>query len=83
MLIPVIVPGRTVVRPVTPCGRPRVSPTVYPLPKVVRSKSEMIPGSDVIVNSNPEPTPPIFVNEDAEYCAYLAKFFKGEIKDDN
>ena len=25
-----------------------------------------------------EPKPPIFVNEDAEYCAYLAKFFKGE-----
>ena len=24
------------------------------------------------------PKPPIFVNEDAEYCAYLAKFFKGE-----
>lgn len=26
---------------------------------------------------------PIFVNEDAEYCAYLAKFFKGEIKDES
>ena len=25
-----------------------------------------------------EPKPPIFVNEDAEYCAYLAKFFNGE-----
>ena len=25
-----------------------------------------------------EPKPPIFVNEDAEYCAYLAKFFKGK-----
>ena len=34
-------------------------------------------------DSEGKPIPPIFVNEDAEYCAYLAKFFKGEIKDDN
>ena len=24
------------------------------------------------------PSQPIFVNEDAEYCKHLAKFFKGE-----
>ena len=38
---------------------------------------------DKMKESKKEPTPPIFVNEDAEYCAYLAKFFKGEMKDDN
>ena len=27
---------------------------------------------------NKMPSQPIFVNEDAEYCKYLAKFFKGE-----
>jgi len=26
------------------------------------------------------PKPPIFVNEDAEYCKYLARFFKGEVE---
>jgi hypothetical protein len=34
-------------------------------------------------DSDGKPIPPIFVNEDAEYCAYLAKFFKGEIKDES
>jgi len=28
--------------------------------------------------SQDEMKQPIFVNEDAEYCKYLAKFFKGE-----
>mgnify|MGYP001293800151 FL=1 len=26
------------------------------------------------------PKPPIFVNEDAEYCKYLMRFFKGEVE---
>tara|TARA_X000001382_G_scaffold95720_1_gene70146 strand:- start:650 stop:814 length:165 start_codon:yes stop_codon:yes gene_type:complete len=34
-------------------------------------------------DSDEKPAQPIFVNEDAEYCAYLAKFFKGEIKDES
>ena len=34
-------------------------------------------------DSEGKPQQPIFVNEDAEYCAYLAKFFKGEMKDES
>jgi len=30
------------------------------------------------VSQDDKPKQPIFVNEDAEYCKYLAKFFKGE-----
>ena len=30
------------------------------------------------VSQDGKPKQPIFVNEDAEYCKYLAKFFKGE-----
>ena len=34
-------------------------------------------------DSGGRPQQPIFVNEDVEYCAYLAKFFKGKIKDES
>jgi len=40
-----------------------------------RSKGESTVRDGV---SQDEMKQPIFVNEDAEYCKYLAKFFKGE-----
>jgi len=40
-----------------------------------RSKGESTVRDGVSQN---EMKQPIFVNEDAEYCKYLAKFFKGE-----
>ena len=40
-----------------------------------RSKGESTVRDGV---SQDEIKQPIFVNEDAEYCKYLAKFFKGE-----
>ena len=40
-----------------------------------RSKGESTVRDGV---SQDEMKQPIFINEDAEYCKYLAKFFKGE-----
>ena len=38
---------------------------------------------DKMKESKKEPTPPIFVNEDAEYCkAFLKLFYKNKIEDD-
>jgi len=58
VLIPVIEPGRTVVKPDTPVGSAKRSPTVYPEPYVDTAKSAIVPGDVVEVNANPEPNPP-------------------------